>query len=204
MGSPLFDDDSCGRLDEGCTDTRNGTPYTKNMKETRMKRSSVLITIVGMILLIGLSTTCVWAAAPQAADTVSRALPLCKSLYKKKPVTARTLQELVRAHERWVEYRGNQNAKRMELCQADLSRAALAGANLERADLEGTVLRQANLTHATLDQASLAGADLTKAILKDGNLSGADLRRARLTGANLLVPWVTRLPCLTPSSSAPN
>ncbi|MFO0700489.1 MAG: pentapeptide repeat-containing protein [Nitrospira sp.] len=106
-----------------------------------MKRSSVPITIVGIILLIGLTTTSTWAAGPSTPNATSPAVPLCKSPYKKKMVPAKTLQELVRSHERWVEYRGNQNAKRMELCQADLSRAALTGANLERADLEGIVLR---------------------------------------------------------------
>jgi uncharacterized protein YjbI with pentapeptide repeats len=42
---------------------------------------------------------------------------------------------MVRSHERWAEYRGNPNARRLELCQADLTRAALVEANLERANL---------------------------------------------------------------------
>ncbi|MBX3308373.1 MAG: hypothetical protein KF751_20185, partial [Nitrospira sp.] len=92
-----------------------------------MKRPSVPLTIVRMILLIGLTTTEVWAADPPVPNTAAPAGPLCNSPYKKKPISAKALQELVRSHERWVEYRGNPNAKRMELCQADLSRAALTG-----------------------------------------------------------------------------
>ena len=145
-----------------------------------MKRLSIRTIVVGIIIVLGLPASWTGAAGP------SPSVPMCKSPYKKKSVTAKTLQALVRSHERWVEYRGNPDAKRLELCQADLSRAALAGANLEQADLEGTVLRQAKLPQASLAQASLAGADLAKSVLIDSNLSGADLRYARLTGANLL------------------
>ena len=150
-----------------------------------MKCLSGSTVVGGMTLLIGLTATWVWAAGPSASDPTLATVLTCKSPYKKKPVPEKTLQALVHSHERWVEYRRNPDAKRLELCQADLSRAALAGANLERAELEGTILRQANLSQITLIQASLSGADLTKTILRDSNLSGADLRRARLTGAIL-------------------
>ncbi|MDH5741208.1 MAG: pentapeptide repeat-containing protein, partial [Nitrospira sp.] len=150
-----------------------------------MTRSFLPTICASIVLLMAFTVTETEAAGPSASQPTSPAVPLCKSLYKKKSVPVKTLQALVRSHERWVEYRGNPNAKRLELCQADLTRATLSEANLERANLEGAVLRQANLSQATLAQASLAGADLSKTILKDSNLSGADLRRARLAGANL-------------------
>ncbi|MGB4068548.1 MAG: pentapeptide repeat-containing protein, partial [Nitrospira sp.] len=123
-----------------------------------MNRLSLPTVFLGMIILIGLPASWAEAASSPASNTTSLAVPLCKSAYKQKSVSTKTLQTLLRSHERWVEYRGNPDAKRMELCQADLSRAALAGANLERADLEGTVLRQAKLSQVNLAQASLAGA----------------------------------------------
>ena len=150
-----------------------------------MKHLSIPVVIAGFFIFIGISPTAVGATGQSDSSSKSPTIPLCKSSYKRKAVPAKTLQDLMHSHERWVENRSNQDAKRMELCQADLSGAALMGANLERADLEGTILRQAKLSQTTLSQASLAGADLTKAILKDSIISGADLRRARLTGAIL-------------------
>lgn len=150
-----------------------------------MTRSFIPTVCMSIVILIALAVTETESANASASQPTSPDVPLCKSIYKKKSVPAKTLQALIRSHERWVEYRGNPTAKRLELCQADLSRAALSEANLERADLEGAVLRQANLSQATLVQASLAGTDLSKARLEDSNLSGADLRRARLAGANL-------------------
>src|SRR5512139_3543855 len=124
-----------------------------------MKRFPIRTIVVGItIIVLGLPTLWAKEAAPSASHATPPPVLLCKSPYKKKPVPAKTLQALVRSHERWVEYRGNPDAKRIELCQADLSRAELTGANLERAALEGAILRQAKLAQATLAQASLAGA----------------------------------------------
>jgi Pentapeptide repeats (8 copies) len=162
-----------------------------------MKRIPVLFVILCVMMLFELTATFAVATGPSASKAISPAVPLCKSLYKKKSVPANTLQALVRSHERWVEYRGNPNAKRVELCQADLSRAALAGANLERADLEGAVLRQANLSKATLDQASLAGADLTVTFPEP--ICAVPDSQARI----FLVPLATKPLFLTPSSPAP-
>ncbi|MFY4727681.1 hypothetical protein, partial [Nitrospira sp. BLG_2] len=71
-----------------------------------MKRLSALITIAGIIVLIGLTATWAQAAGPSASNATLPVGPLCKSLYKKKPVPAKTLKALVRSHELWVEYRG--------------------------------------------------------------------------------------------------
>jgi uncharacterized protein YjbI with pentapeptide repeats len=62
------------------------------------------------------------------------------SPYKQKSVPATAVKARVRAHERWVEYRTNPDAKRAELCQADLRRAALPDATLERAEPAGAIL----------------------------------------------------------------
>lgn len=61
-----------------------------------------------------------------------------------------------------------------------LSRANLAGANLQQVDLTDAHLGLANL-HKT----KLAGANLTRAYLQGANLDGASLSGAALRGANL-------------------
>jgi hypothetical protein len=76
------------------------------------------------------------------------------------------------------------------LVGADLTDAILIGANLFGADLTDATLIRANLfdaglTRAFLMDADLRGADLRKATLIGADMRGADLRGAKLHGANL-------------------
>ncbi|MFZ0323679.1 MAG: pentapeptide repeat-containing protein [Actinomycetes bacterium] len=78
---------------------------------------------------------------------------------------------------------------------ADLSGAALSGADLSgttmtNADLSGADLSAAIISDATLDNANFSGADLrranlTRSSVTGANLSGANLARADLRGSNL-------------------
>jgi hypothetical protein len=77
-----------------------------------------------------------------------------------------------------------------DLVGADLTDAILIGANLFGADLTDATLIRANLfdaglTRAFLIDADLRGADLRKATLIGADMRGADLRGAKLRGANL-------------------
>ncbi|NCR52267.1 MAG: pentapeptide repeat-containing protein [Microcystis aeruginosa L211-07] len=75
--------------------------------------------------------------------------------------------------------------RRINLREANLSRANLRGANLSGADLREANLRGANLRGANLSDADLSGAYLRGANLSDADLSWAYLRMAVLSGANL-------------------
>ena len=84
----------------------------------------------------------------------------------------------------------NANLSRADLTNANLRGADLTNANLSRADLtnanlRGADLTNANLSRADLTKANLRGADLTNANLTNANLSRADLSRADLTNAIL-------------------
>ena len=63
--------------------------------------------------------------------------------------------------------------------------------NLKEADLTGAVLAGANLCQASLDQAVLLGARMQRANLRYARLVGAVLRGADLTGANLYRAAIT-------------
>jgi len=67
-----------------------------------------------------------------------------------------------------------------QLTGADLSRAALAGTDMEDAALNGV-----NLAGANLSQTDMANADLTNVNMTNTNLTGADLASGILISANL-------------------
>jgi uncharacterized protein YjbI with pentapeptide repeats len=69
---------------------------------------------------------------------------------------------------------------KINLQQANLQEANLAGVKLQHADLSG-----ANFQHADLTGADLRNADLRYTDLRNADLAGADLRNARLFGADL-------------------
>jgi len=78
-------------------------------------------------------------------------------------------------------WRKKNPGSRLDLSEADLSHAKLAGSDLSRANLF-----QADLSLADLRRARLTGADLTYADLSNARLQGADLVKAKLGGANLV------------------
>lgn len=75
---------------------------------------------------------------------------------------------------------------RVDLSDADLRGAKLAGADLTGADLEDTKLQGAFLSGARLSGANLLGVDLSHAFLSDAYLCNAKINSADLTGAFLL------------------
>jgi hypothetical protein len=77
------------------------------------------------------------------------------------------------------------NLKRASLDGADLERADLGGVNLDGASLLSARLSGANLTRASLVGADLSAADLTRAFLLDADLRDADLGDVNLNGAVL-------------------
>ena len=159
-----------------------------------MKRTHVPVVIVCVMMLVGFVATWVGAADPSASKATAPAVSLCKSPYKKKSVLTKTLQALVHSHKRWVEYRGNPNAKRVELCQADRSRAALEEVNLRDATLVG-----ANLSGARLDSADLRRTNFKGAVLSSvTGLTQAQLNAACVEDQTKLPPEVSRpSPCAT-------
>ena len=84
------------------------------------------------------------------------------------------LKEILADHKLWVES-DYQTGKRAEV----------SGAALRGADLNGAILTYANLNGADLDGANLRGADLRNAYLNGVNLRGADLNGAILHGVGL-------------------
>ena len=100
---------------------------------------------------------------------------------------------------------GAQPGQRVDLNEANLTKAKLAGANLRRvslaraaiysadlrsadlfrANLGGANLNRADLSHATLTEAQMPGVNLQSALLCQTNLSNADLSEAYLNGADL-------------------
>ena len=78
-----------------------------------------------------------------------------------------------------------QSAEKGSVCEYDLRRANLRGADLSRANLSDANLGHANLRRANLSDANLRRANLRHANLSDANLSDADLRGADLSRANL-------------------
>ena len=89
-----------------------------------------------------------------------------------------TLKEALESHRVWA--LGEENGKRADFSDADLSNANLSGVNLIGAILSGTNLSGANLSGTNLSGAYLSGTNLSGA-----NLIGANLNRADLSGANL-------------------
>ena len=80
------------------------------------------------------------------------------------------------------------NLSGVDLSNAQLNHANLAGANLSGADFTDANLRQANLAGANLSNAklirtNLPGANLSFADLTNADLAGSNLIRANMTGA---------------------
>lgn len=80
------------------------------------------------------------------------------------------------------------NLSGVDLSNAQLNHANLAGANLSGVDFTNANLRQANLMGANLSgakliRANLPGANLSFTDLSNANLSGSNLIRANVTGA---------------------
>ena len=101
---------------------------------------------------------------------------------------AKTLNEILDKHEKWVKNKdGGERAylSGADLREADLRGADLRGAYLRGAYLSGAYLSGADLSGAYLRGADLSGADLRGAYLRGAYLSGADLRGADLSGAYL-------------------
>lgn len=98
-------------------------------------------------------------------------------------ISKKELKEILELHRKWLD--GEDNGKRANLCNVDLSGVDLSGADLFEADLScadlsGVDLRDANLCNVDLCCANLNGAKLCCA-----NLNGANLYKANLSGANL-------------------
>ncbi|MDJ0845551.1 pentapeptide repeat-containing protein [Crocosphaera sp.] len=80
---------------------------------------------------------------------------------------------------------GMDQAKPVNLTQANLSNANLYQSDLSKIILENANLMQANLSETDLEEANLQGANLRKANLENANLKGANLENANLKGAKL-------------------
>ena len=121
-----------------------------------MRRSHLLIWILGLGTAAGWSDQAVLAADPQAIIQVleQRRCEGCK------------LQDA-------------------DLVQTDLRDARLRGVHLQRANLSGARLDGADLSQADLSFSSLAGASLRGANLRGAALIGTDLRGSDLSGAAL-------------------
>lgn len=121
-----------------------------------MRRSHLLIWILGLGVATAWSDQAVLAADPQAIIQVleQRRCEGCK------------LQDA-------------------DLIQADLRDARLRRAHLQRANLSGARLDGADLSQADLSFTSLAGASLRGANLRGATLIGTDLRGSDLSGATL-------------------
>ena len=93
-----------------------------------MTQRHVLATILAPLVLA--LAAIIQAAEPSHASSY---LTSCDSPYKKKSVSPKQLQAMVAPHGQWLEQREKPEYQRANLCQADLRKAKLAGANLERA-----------------------------------------------------------------------
>ncbi|HZD24782.1 MAG TPA: pentapeptide repeat-containing protein [Alphaproteobacteria bacterium] len=110
-----------------------------------------------------------------------------------KSITRQELQEILNAHQDYVERRpGGRRASFLfhDLSDKILSNYALVeadftGARLHRARLENCDLRLANFFGADLSVATLTGSDLTRADLRGACLRGAELTGARFVEADL-------------------
>ena len=80
----------------------------------------------------------------------------------------------------WNAWRERHTMIRTNLCNVDLRKACLCGANFKGTNLSGAILTKARLGKADLRGADLRGANLTRAVLR-----GAILKQAALCGADL-------------------
>jgi uncharacterized protein YjbI with pentapeptide repeats len=128
----------------------------------------------------------------------------CEGPYKGLRLTPGELATVLRNHQAWLKSkREPTDERRANLCQADLQKARLDGANLQgagmvvpalyraaifnlqNAHMAGANLQEANLTKANLQRASLLGAKFQRAHLYEADLQEADLYGANLQGASL-------------------
>ncbi len=72
-----------------------------------------------------------------------------------------------------------------DLSGADLSTAIISDATLNNANLSGADLRRANLTRSSVNNANLSNAKLARADLRGSNLNGVDLTDADLAYADM-------------------
>lgn len=123
------------------------------------------------------------AAAPEETEEQKSATPVEPEDQPEgdppdqQPLTPEEIQEILDAHELWLETMGKEEEKGK---WAVLTGANLQGARLEYANLQGAVLTDANLQGAYLNCANLQGSSLGYA-----NLQGAQLAYANLQGAGL-------------------
>ena len=94
-------------------------------------------------------------------------------------ITPEKLDDILVKHLLWLDDQ-NDDGKRADLFQVNLSHADLTDVNLSGANLRGV-----NLSGAKLSDANLIGATLIDANLTNANLSGANLLDANLFSANL-------------------
>ena len=104
---------------------------------------------------------------------------------KLRRLTQKSLDEIIRRHEMWLDSDG-EAGEQADLSYTDLSGLNLVNANLRGANMESVDLVFANLKGANLLDANLLGAKLMVANLKGANLLDANLLVAKLTGAKLI------------------
>lgn len=84
------------------------------------------------------------------------------------------LEEVLAAHQRWVESGGENDEDRADFSECNLRYALLPGVNLYGANLRGADLFCADLFRADLTKADLTGANLHEANLYHAMLRGAE------------------------------
>ena len=100
----------------------------------------------------------------------------------------KNLKEVLELHKKWL--KDEEDGKRADLSNENLSNVDLGNLNLRYVILEGVNLSNAELSYVNLSYANLKGANLRSANLTDVNLSYANLKGAYLSyayleGANL-------------------
>ena len=134
-------------------------------------------------------------ARPALPAESSRAA--CTGLFKGAKPTQAQVESVLASHREWLEVRGRGSkgkffeAKKANLCEANLTGIQLPKVHLREVNLSRTNLKGANLSGATLvvtnlSDANLEDADLSYSVLLATDLSKANLSRAKLIHAELL------------------
>jgi hypothetical protein len=137
-------------------------------------------------VLVGCLVTAVAVAGEQESSEGS-----CEGPYKDHTLTPEELAGVLSNHWAWQWFGGGiDDARRANLCQANLAEANLVGANLKGAslvevNLQGARLVGANLQNVNLHKANLQKANLAEAKLQEAWLVGANFQGANLAEANL-------------------
>jgi uncharacterized protein YjbI with pentapeptide repeats len=103
------------------------------------------------------------------------------------------IQAIMSVLRRRTRYFGRGEPEPLDLRDTTLFRANLSGAALPGANLSGAYLWIANLSEANLEHANLTGANLFKAYLAEANLEHANLEDADLGGATLALANLTKV-----------